>query len=276
MKTAPIIIIKRRGKHHAGHHGGAWKVAYADFVTAMMALFMVLWLLSASEEVQKAVGGYFSDPTGANKDVGNGMRGSGSESLSVGRNEIAQLKEKMQQAIQASGSAPKLKDHVTMAISGEGLRIELSEGTQNSFFFESANANPTVSGKELISLLAAEIKTMRNKVIIEGHTDAVEFGTGQGYSNWELSADRANAARRVMQEAGIPGSQISQVRGFADQKLRNEKDPKDPCNRRITLIVQSDPLGTPAAEAVKPAAAEAVKPGAAAAVKPGAAEGTKL
>ena len=268
MKTAPIIIIKRRGKHHAGHHGGAWKVAYADFVTAMMAFFLVLWLMGTSEEVRKAVGGYFSNPTGQHKEVGNGLRGAGGESLSLSRNEIPQLKKKLEQAVQVTGDAPNLQGHFTMAITAEGLRIELSEGTQNSFFFESGSSNPTASGREFILLLAAEIKTFHNKLIIEGHTDAFVFGKGAGYSNWELSADRANAARRVIQEVGIPGSQIAQVRGFADQKLRNEKDPKDPSNRRITLIVLADPLGTPAAEAVKP--------GADAAVKPGAAEGAKL
>ena len=127
MKTTPIIIIRRRGKHHARHHGGAWKVAYADFVTAMMALFIVLWLLNAGTDVRKAIGGYFSDPTGLNADVGNGLRGAGGESLSVRRNDISQLKEKLQQAVQISGTAPKLKDHFTMAIAAEGLRIELRD-----------------------------------------------------------------------------------------------------------------------------------------------------
>jgi len=128
MQETPIIIIKRPNKHHAPHHGGAWKVAYADFVTAMMALFIVLWLLSSSEQVQKAVGGYFSDPTGKGRDIGNGLRGAGGESLTVAKDDIPKLKEKLEQAIKETASLEKIKEHVIMAITGEGLRIELSEG----------------------------------------------------------------------------------------------------------------------------------------------------
>jgi chemotaxis protein MotB len=240
MQEAPVIIIRRR-KHHAPHHGGAWKVAYADFVTAMMALFIVLWLLSSSEQVQKAVGGYFSDPTGPGRDIGNGLRGAGGESLSVTKDDIPKLKDKLDQAIKETASLQKVKEHVIMAITGEGLRIELSEGNQASFFFQSGSPNPTEYGKEILSVLAAEIGKMPNKVIIEGHTDASSFGGRKDYSNWELSAERANSARRWMQESGIRPDQIAQVRGYADQKLRNAADPNDPANRRITLIIQSVP-----------------------------------
>jgi chemotaxis protein MotB len=240
MQESPVIIIRRR-KHHAPHHGGAWKVAYADFVTAMMALFIVLWLLSSSDQVQKAVGGYFSDPTGPGKDIGNGLRGVGGESLSVSKDDIPKLKQKLDQAITETASLKKIKEHVIMAITGEGLRIELSEGKQASFFFQSGSAQPTEYGKEILSVLAAEIGKMPNKVIIEGHTDASSFGR-KDYSNWELSAERANSARRWMQESGIRADQIAQVRGYADQKLRNVADPNDPANRRITLIIQSVPL----------------------------------
>jgi len=241
MSDTPIIIVKRR-KHHAAHHGGAWKVAYADFVTAMMALFIVLWLLSSSEQVQKAVGGYFSDPTGPGKDIGNGLRGAGGESLAVRLDDIPKLKEKLDQAIRETASLSKVKEHVVMAITGEGLRIELTEGNQASFFFDSGSPRPTESGVEILSTLAAEIGKMPNKVVIEGHTDASSFVGRNDYSNWELSADRANAARRLMQEKGIRVDQVAQVRGFADQKLRNAADPNDPSNRRITLIIQSVPL----------------------------------
>jgi chemotaxis protein MotB len=255
MQETPVIIIRRR-KHHAPHHGGAWKVAYADFVTAMMALFIVLWLLSSSDQVQKAVGGYFSDPTGPGRDIGNGLRGAGGESLTVSKDDIPKLKQKLDQAITETASLKKIKEHVIMAITGEGLRIELSEGNQASFFFESGNAQPTAYGKEILSVLAAEIGKMPNKVIIEGHTDSSSFGGRGDYSNWELSAERANSARRWMQQAGIRPDQIAQVRGYADQKLRNVAEPNDPSNRRITLIIQSIPV----AETAKVTAARARPP----------------
>jgi chemotaxis protein MotB len=245
MPEAPVIIIRRR-KHHTPHHGGAWKVAYADFVTAMMALFIVLWLLSSSDQVQKAVGGYFSDPTGPGRDIGNGLRGAGGESLTVAKDDIPKLKQKLDQAIMETASLTKLKEHVIMAITGEGLRIELSEGSQASFFFESGSPQPTAYGKEILSVLAAEIGKMPNKVIIEGHTDASSFGGRKDYSNWELSAERANSARRWMRQSGIRPDQIAQVRGYADQKLRNTADPNDPSNRRITLIIQSVPAAATA------------------------------
>src|SRR4051812_8595930 len=123
----PIIIVKRGKKSHEGHHGGAWKVAYADFVTAMMALFMVLWLVSSSDQVRKAVGGYFNDPTGKGKEVGNGMRGVGGESLSLHKDNMNKLKEHLEQAIKTSEPFQKIKEHVVMTVTGEGLRVELLE-----------------------------------------------------------------------------------------------------------------------------------------------------
>jgi flagellar motor protein MotB len=149
----PIIIIKKK-VGHGGHHGGAWKVAYADFVTAMMALFIVLWLLNTSKPVREAIAGYFRDP---------------------------------------SGTANKL---------------------------------------------AQELGRAPNRISIEGHTDSRPFAKRGDYGNWELSVDRANAARRLMQQNGVRPDQISQVRGFADQMLRKSNDPQDPSNRRISLIVQ--------------------------------------
>ena len=122
-----IIIIRRKKVGHGGHHGGAWKVAYADFVTAMMALFIVLWLLSSSEQVQKAVGGYFTDPNGHGKDVGNGLRGAGSESLPIHKDDMKKLKEKLEQAVKDTGSLEHIKQNIVITVTGEGLRIELIE-----------------------------------------------------------------------------------------------------------------------------------------------------
>jgi chemotaxis protein MotB len=236
----PIIIIKRVKKGHAAHHGGAWKVAYADFVTAMMALFMVLWLVSSSEQVKKAIGGYFNDPTGKGKEIGNGLRGNGGESLSLQKDDMNKLKDKLEQAIQTSEPLQKIKEHVVMTVIGEGLRVELLEDSKG-MFFESGNAEPTAYGKDLMRLLAVEIGKLPNTVTMEGHTDSKAFAGKKDYSNWELSADRANAARRWMQANGMREDQVTQVRGFADQSLRNKDDPEDASNRRVTLIIQYKP-----------------------------------
>ena len=232
----PIIIVRKNKTHHA-HHGGAWKVAYADFVTAMLSLFIVLWLLSSSEQVKKAVGGYFTDPKGSAKDVGNGLRGAGSESLAIHKEDMAKLKEKLEEAIKDPNSLQKIREHVVFTITSEGLRVELIEG-ENSTFFESANSTPTAFGKDLLKKLAEEIGKLPNKVMMEGHTDSRPYTQRVDYSNWELSSDRANAARRWMQENGLRGDQISQVRGYADQNLRDPVRPTEATNRRVTMIIQ--------------------------------------
>src|ERR1700745_1108066 len=130
QENAPIIIIKKKGGH-GGHHGGAWKVAYADFVTAMMALFIVLWLLNTSKQVQEAVGGYFKDPTGASKKVGTNMPGAG-ESFVVWREAMPKLKEELQKAIRRIDNFDKCKDQIEMTVTAEGLRIELLESEEGT------------------------------------------------------------------------------------------------------------------------------------------------
>jgi chemotaxis protein MotB len=254
MQTVqPVIIVRRKKGHGGGHHGGAWKVAYADFVTAMLALFIVLWLLSSSEQIQKAVGGYFTDPKGKGKDAGNGLRGSGSESLSIRKDDMSRLKQKLEQAIKDATSLQKIKEHVIFSVTSEGLRVELVEG-ENSTFFESANSHPTEFGKDLLKKLAEEIGKLPNRVTLEGHTDSRPFG-GTDYSNWELSVDRANAARRWMQQNGMRGDQVTQVRGFADQSLRDPNHPDDGTNRRVTLIIMYQAASPQAAEKIAPSAA---------------------
>jgi chemotaxis protein MotB len=233
----PIIIIKRKKVAHGGRHGGgAWKVAYADFVTAMMALFVVLWLLSSSDQVKKAVGGYFTDPNGHGKEVGNGLKGSGSESLSVNKDDMSKLKDKLEQAIKDTSTLQKIKEHVVFTVTNEGLRVELLED-ESGTFFESGSPIPTPAGRDLLAKLAEEIGELPNRITMEGHTDSKPFSGKAGYTNWELSSDRANAARRWMQDSGMREDQVAQVRGFADQSLRNPADAADPKNRRITVII---------------------------------------
>jgi len=233
-KTRPIIILKKRAGH-GGHHGGAWKVAYADFVTGMMALFIVLWLLNASKEVQIAVGGYFKDPTGTSKKVGSNMTGSG-ENFILTRDNMTKLKKQLQMAIKQMTDFENLKSHIEMTITTEGLRIELSEWAKGTFF-DSGSAQLNGDGSEMLITLAQELGKLPNKLSIEGHTDSQPYSSAT-YGNWELSSDRANAARRVMQAHGIRPDQVTQVRGFADQRLRKPDAPLDPANRRISLIVQ--------------------------------------
>jgi chemotaxis protein MotB len=236
LSTKPSIIIVKKKGGHGGHHGGAWKVAYADFVTAMMALFIVLWLMNSSKQIQEAVGGYFKDPTGNSKMVGSDMRGSG-ENFTVSKDNMAQLKEQLQSAMRQVPNIDKLKNHIDMTVTAEGLRIELLESAVSTFF-NSGNADPNMDGEDILILLAQELGSLPNKIAIEGHTDSRPYRLQSNYGNWELSADRANAVRRLMQQHGIRADQVMQVRGFADQKLRKPEAPDDPSNRRVSLIVE--------------------------------------
>jgi chemotaxis protein MotB len=241
LHKAPTIIVVKKRSHHDEHHGGAWKVAYADFVTAMMALFIVLWLLSASEKVQKAVGGYFLDPKGTGRQTGSTNAGVG-ETLTLNRDTMRELKEKLEMAMRQSPSFERIKNQVKMTVTAEGLRIDLLE-TDKGLFFETGNPSPTAAGTDLLGILTSELAKLPNKVAIEGHTDAAPYGRSD-YSNWELSADRANSARRIMQNMGLGADQVSQVRGFADQRLLAKDDPRNPKNRRISIIVRSQTIDT--------------------------------
>jgi chemotaxis protein MotB len=236
----PIIIIKKKSAH-AGHHGGAWKVAYADFVTAMMALFIVLWLTSSGEKVKKSIAGYFNDPSGKAITPGSDLAGD-AESLPVNKDNVKDLKERLEQQIARRPDLKALANQIEIAITPEGMRIELIESTDGSFF-ESGSAVLSAKGKELLNLLAKELGTVPNRVSMEGHTDAQPYTDQTKYDNWELSVDRANAARRVMQGTGLYLGQVDQVRGFADQQLRNPTNPLDPSNRRVTVIVHYLTLG---------------------------------
>jgi len=230
----PIIVKRKMG--HGGHHGGAWKVAYADFVTAMMALFIVLWMMNASKQVQEAVGGYFKDPRGFAKVVGTNKNGAG-EFVALKKEDMQKLKEELLRSIHHLDPLDKLKNQIEITITQEGLRIELMESAKGTFF-ELGSAKPTPALIELLQVLSQELGKLPNNISIEGHTDSKPYSGGKNYDNWDLSSDRANEARRMMQAEGIRPEQVSQVRGFADQRLRLPQKPDDPSNRRISLIVQ--------------------------------------
>ena len=234
-ESRPIIIVKKKSAH-GGHHGGAWKVAYADFVTAMMALFIVLWLLNTSKPVREAIAGYFRDPAGTEGKLGTSSEGPGAQVV-VAKDDMAKLKSDLEKAISHMPDFNKVKDQIEIKVTSEGLRIELLESATGTFF-DLGSPNPNQNGKELLDLLAGELGKLPNKISIEGHTDSKPYSGKRNYGNWELSVDRANSARRMMQQEGLGEKQVAQVRGFADQLLRKPENPFDPSNRRISLIVQ--------------------------------------
>ena len=230
---APIIIKKK--VIHAGHHGGAWKVAYADFVTALMALFIVLWLMNSKQPVKEAVAGYFKDPTGTGKLSGTTMIEKGRD-LSVNIEDMSELMKRLKLDLKLIPHFDQIKGNVELTITKEGLRIDLIEN-EKGIFFQSGSPEPTALGKEILTALAKEIGTLPNKVVIEGHTDASPY-SGSEYSNWELSSDRANQARRLIVQNGLKLTQVSEVRGYADQDLHDKEHPNAPANRRVSVIVK--------------------------------------
>lgn len=234
-KARPIIVVKKKANHEE-HHSGAWKVAYADFVTALMSLFIVLWLMNASVSVRKAVAGYFNDPMGTSAKEGTDRSGT-DENMPINKDNIDKLKEQLEKTILQQPDLKKLSNQIEIRITPEGLRIELLENAKGTFF-ESGSTKLSDQGQEILILLAGQLKEIPNHISMEGHTDARPYSGKTNYSNWELSTDRANTARRLMQDRGLRMDQITQVRGYADQKLRIPTDPLDPSNRRISLIVQ--------------------------------------
>jgi chemotaxis protein MotB len=218
---------------------GSWKVAYADFVTALMSLFIVLWLMNSGDRVKRSVAGYFHDPRGYSRTPGAGPAGSG-EGLPVHRENIRDVRNQIETALRGVPEFGRMSNSIKLSVTGEGLRIDLLE-TEQGMFFVSGSAAPTAAAENLLAVLAHEIGRMPNKLVIEGHTDAHPFrgaSPTSGYSNWELAVDRANAARRLLNASGLVSGQVVEVRGYADQRPYNEKDPNDPRNRRVSVVVK--------------------------------------
>lgn len=285
-KEQPIIVKKIKKGGHGGHHGGAWKVAYADFVTAMMAFFIVMWILASSAEVKKAVSEYFENPgafsyltgkrtvpvkidvlpkrpeegkgEGKNNNTGMQISFSPEEKDSL----INKVSEKLkQQAVSDSikafenikkmgedlknqftqelASRPEMKDilsSIKIEMTKEGLRIELIE-SKESLFFQVGSAKLSPQALAILKTLGEKIASFPNNVEIEGHTDARQYGKSASYNNYDLSADRANAARRVLANFFWTG-QIDKVSGFADRKLRTPDNPFDVSNRRVSILIK--------------------------------------
>jgi chemotaxis protein MotB len=239
-----IIIKKKRG--HGGHHGGAWKVAYADFVTAMMALFIVLWIVGQSSTVKQAISMYFNDPgvfeSGRGGGILNGSSGSAPSPTSNAAIEMEKLKAEAKKIGEAIASTPefdKFKDKIQITVAKEGLRIELVENS-TGLFFDVGSAQIKPETVKLLKLVAQEVGRLNNNVMIEGYTDARPY-VGKDYSNWELSTDRANTARRILEENGVRQNQVLQVRGFADRNLKHPDQPMEAANRRVSILVAATP-----------------------------------
>ena len=221
------------------YRGGAWKVAYADFVTALMALFIVLWMMNGSAQVKQSVSGYFSDPRGyAHKHPGGPVNNG--QILATEKDSLGDIQKQVEAVLSKAAGFDKLRDNVKFSMTPEGLRIDLLENEQG-LFFVTGSSRPTEAGTRLLSVLGSEIGKMPNPMVIEGHTDALPFRNAvptSGYGNWDLSTDRANEARRLLTAAGLRPQQVVELRGYADQKLLKPEAPQDPRNRRISLVVR--------------------------------------
>ncbi len=251
-KDQPIIIVKKINKH-AGHHGGAWKVAYADFVTAMMAFFLVMWLVTQSNTVKQAVQSYFIDPVkhgenykasvlqgGAGIARGGALGdGPGDEMTQTEqlKKEMEALGQSLMEAIDGVPGLDVLRNSIDIEMTREGLQIQLIEGSSDVTFFKSGRAMLSTKAELILKTIGMELKRIPNQLVIEGHTDASDNSFAEHYTNWELSADRANAARRAMVEGGLSPKQIYNIRGYAANKPRIKENPYDPRNRRITVLV---------------------------------------
>ena len=244
----PPRIIKKV-KKHGSHHGGAWKVAYADFVTAMMALFIVLWVLSQDQNVKQLVANYFKNPIGfSNK--GKSLIGADSPKFKVPQKPaIPNCHEKEVEILKAMGEKilgelsldPTFKNivgQIKIEFVKDGLKIELLDSSKD-LFFEIGTAKLTKEAELLLRKIGDQLSKLPNKIIIEGHTDARPYmGGSMGYTNFELSADRANSARRALISGELSEKQIDQVRGYADRRLRDPAHPYSFVNRRISIIVK--------------------------------------
>ncbi|MCU0633256.1 MAG: OmpA family protein [Gemmatimonadaceae bacterium] len=246
-----IVIVKKKKGHGHGHHGGSWKVAYADFVTAMMAFFMVMWILGMDDKTKQAIEGYFSNPIGYKKGYSSGSSpmANGAMPISQTRNVVKlvvrtaeqkkfeALAERIREKLEQNEALRKLQANFEVTVTNEGLRIELIEGGAGDIFFARGSATMNAPAVLSLSLIAEELATLSHPIVLEGHTDAAAFGTADGYTNWELSADRANAARRLLAASAVGPQRITEVRGYAATRPRVPTDPLAAANRRISVLL---------------------------------------
>jgi chemotaxis protein MotB len=268
----PIIIVKRRKGDGGGHHGGAWKVAYADFVTAMMAFFMVMWLVTAvDKETRAAMFEYFKNPSmeeGKSVKAAPGQMGPGGASTAVinmgggldamktreqkkplsgdeltrlarqeERAKLQQLMDDLKKAIEQSATLQPFKNQLLLDITSEGLRIQIVDA-QNRPMFDLGSSQLKDYTTVILRELTSYLNSVPNHVSVTGHTDTTPFAR-KGFSNWDLSADRANAARRALETGGLMPDKIARIVGLSSSVLFNPENPRDPANRRISIIVMT-------------------------------------
>ncbi len=267
------IVIKRIKKAAHGHHGGAWKIAYADFVTAMMAFFLLMWLLGSTAKGDlQGIAEYFKTPLKVALSGGSGsgdsssvIKGGGKDltratgqvregenekarktvnlrmaKLEAQRAERARLTELMQRVEGVIASNPTLKqfrNQSRLEITSEGLRIQIVD-EQNRAMFDTGSARLKDYTREILRGIAPVLNDVENRIALSGHTDAAPYSSGErGYSNWELSADRANASRRELVAGGIDDRKVVRVVGLASSVPLDREDPMNPVNRRIAIVV---------------------------------------
>jgi chemotaxis protein MotB len=270
MENNQPIIIKRVKRYGGGHHGGAWKIAFADFATAMMAFFLVLWLLSTATPEQKiAIAGYFKDPIGFSEsgtpyviDLGGSPQMAPEKTINpeqkaeptpdtsiqmnkeqvetmaeqVERERLELLLQELQNKVEENPQLQKFKDQILFEITQDGLRIQIMDA-ENRPMFDIGSARLQPYFEDILLAMADTIKAVPNKISISGHTDAKPYSGSGEFGNWELSANRANAARRALVAGGYPDEQVARVVGYASSSLFDRKDPFNPVNRRIDIIV---------------------------------------
>ena len=282
-ETKPTVIIRRVKKGgHAAHHGGSWKVAYADFVTAMMAFFLVLWLMASTSQPQRAaISEYFRNPSplsGKSSTPAPGMAGPGGASTSMiklggatdvsrgdssdpfqnrqsalkapveqreeqahrerEKQQLESLMQDLQEAIGKSQALEPFKDQLLLDLTPEGLRIQIVD-KQNRPMFDLGGATLKPYTQQILRELAAYLNRVPNHISLTGHTDTTAYSTARGYGNWELSAERANAARRALVDGGMNEDKVTRVVGLSSSVLFDKQNPQNPINRRISIVVMT-------------------------------------
>ncbi|CAH0286109.1 flagellar motor protein MotB [Stenotrophomonas lactitubi] len=276
-ETKPTVIVRRVKKAgHAAHHGGSWKVAYADFVTAMMAFFLVLWLMASTSKPERAaISEYFRNPSplvGSSATPAPGMAGPGGASTSMiklggatdvsrgnsndpfqnqqkaipqpvdeqqrDKQQLEALMKELQEAISRSQALEPFKDQLLLDLTPEGLRIQIVD-KQNRPMFDLGSATLKPYTQQILHELAEYLNHVPNRISLTGHTDITAYSAARGYGNWELSADRANAARRALIDGGMEDSKITRVVGLSSSVLFDKTDPQNPINRRISIVVMT-------------------------------------
>jgi chemotaxis protein MotB len=250
QEAKQVIRIVKKGGGHDEHHGGSWKVAYADFVTAMMAFFLVMWIIGMDENVKEMIEAYFENPVAYQQAMANGgtplphpggspvtlPAPSPPRTRTVEQAELERFSKMLRQKLLGVPELRSIAEQVKIKITREGLRVELVETSAGETFFRLASSDLRPAARQVLGTLAPALDGLPNPVIVEGHTDARVLDR-EGYTNWELAADRANEARRILREAGLSEGKVVEVRSYADRQLVAPDDPLEARNRRISLLL---------------------------------------